>query len=158
MATIPVGDKSIQIWPIQKKEYLLACPPDRSTTANFPSEMAFNPLFHHLSLSERVLSSTVETQDSGTGSMPGCGGPLLNEKDPEVKRIVSDSNINDNQVYWCFCKVYLEIQENIELYGQPLEDLSPENKQIVMINRIYFLYSLGSGQNEIQLLSLFEIT
>lgn len=54
---------------------LRTCPPDKSTTANFPSEMAFSPLFHHLSRSSRVLTSTVETLDSGTGSTAGKNAP-----------------------------------------------------------------------------------
>ena len=50
-------------------------PPDNSKTANFPSEMAFNPVFHHLSLSSRVRSSSVDTQLSGTGSIAAAGSP-----------------------------------------------------------------------------------
>jgi hypothetical protein len=39
--------------------------------------MALKPLLHHLSLSSGVLSSTVETLDSGTGSKVGTGAPVL---------------------------------------------------------------------------------
>lgn len=41
------------------------CPPARSNTAKFPSEMVFNPLYSD------VLSSAVETPASGTGSIAG---------------------------------------------------------------------------------------
>lgn len=51
------------------------CPPDKSSTPNFPSEMAFNPIFHHLSLSSIVRFSTVETLLSGIGSIAAAGNP-----------------------------------------------------------------------------------
>jgi len=53
-------------------------PPDKSNTANLPSEMAFNPIFHHLSRSSWLLSSTVDTLLSGTGSMAAAGSPESN--------------------------------------------------------------------------------
>ena len=50
-------------------------PPDKSKTANLPAEIAFKPIFHHLSLSSCVLSSNVDTLLSGTGSMAAAGSP-----------------------------------------------------------------------------------
>lgn len=50
-------------------------PPDKSNTANFPSDIAFNPFFHHLSLCLGVRSSTVDTLLSGTGSIAAVGSP-----------------------------------------------------------------------------------
>jgi len=63
---------------ILKKKKANSCtwPPDNSTTANLPSEIAFNPIFHHLSLSSIVLSSTVDTVFSGTGSIAAAGSPV----------------------------------------------------------------------------------
>lgn len=51
------------------------CPPDKRSTPNFPSDMAFSPIFHHLSLSSIVRFSTVETLLSGTGSIAAAGSP-----------------------------------------------------------------------------------
>lgn len=56
-------------------EWKQTCPPDKSSTPNFPSDMAFNPIFHHLSLSSIVRFSTVEMLLSGTGSIAAAGSP-----------------------------------------------------------------------------------
>ena len=55
-------------------------PPDKSNTANFPSEIAFKPIFHHRSLSSSVRSSTVDTLLSGTGSIAAAGKPEISNR------------------------------------------------------------------------------
>lgn len=64
----------------------ITCPPDKSSTPNLPSAMAFIPIFHHFSLSSIVLSSTVDTQLSGTGSIAAAGSP-------EKEQILSDTKL-----------------------------------------------------------------
>jgi hypothetical protein len=61
---------------MKKKKKNSTWPPDNSKTASLPSEIAFNPIFHHLSLSSIVLSSTVDTVFSGTGSIATTGSPV----------------------------------------------------------------------------------
>lgn len=69
----------------RKRESTSTWPPERSKTASFPSEIAFKPIFHHLSLCSAVLPSTVDTSLSGTGSIAATGSPN------KCKHPVSDS-------------------------------------------------------------------
>ena len=88
--------------------------------------MAFSPRFHHLSLSSGVLSSTVETLPSGTGSIAGKGWPTFFRKQIEGKGLKHDiykrrpsyEQIQESET------AHLVIQENIEWFDQPSEDLS----------------------------------
>lgn len=67
--------------------------------------MAFNPIFHHLSLSSIVRSSTIDTLLSGTGSIAAAGSPnhkfsyeqkesyLHMHKQIERRNLVTEMNI-----------------------------------------------------------------
>lgn len=74
-------------------------PPDKSKTANLPSEMAFKPIFHHLSLSSMVLSSTVDTLLSGTGSIAATGSPAIstNFASFHIKLIIFSTCVHYNK-------------------------------------------------------------
>nr|GMD03246.1 hypothetical protein Iba_chr06aCG7040 [Ipomoea batatas] len=67
--------------------------------------MAFIPIFHHLSLSSTVRSSTVDTQLSGTGSIAAAGRPL--SFSPPKKKAVE----------YCVPEIRLEISAMVALIG-----------------------------------------
>ncbi|PON93252.1 hypothetical protein TorRG33x02_108230 [Trema orientale] len=73
---------------------LVPCPPDNSRTANFPSEIAFNPIFHHLSLSSSRRSSTVDTLPSGTGSIAAVGRPWDRSEHRMIRSILERSKLS----------------------------------------------------------------
>ena len=71
-------------------------PPDKSNTANLPSEIAFNPIFHHLSRSSELLSSIVDTLLSGTGSIAADGSP---SKQSQLATRGKKQSLTNNHAY-----------------------------------------------------------
>nr|GMD10349.1 hypothetical protein Iba_chr06eCG5450 [Ipomoea batatas] len=98
--------------------------------------MAFIPIFHHLSLSSTVRSSTVDTQLSGTGSIAAAGRPLSfsppkkklpispsisEEGSSKVSKIQIDEirheKITETAVEYCAPEIRLEISAMVALIG-----------------------------------------
>jgi len=74
-----------------------------------PSEIDFNPIFHHLSRSSWLRSSTFETLLSGTGSMAAAGSPGKNQKSiPQHKQ-------NKNHEHATIQFIYIWKNENLEI-------------------------------------------